>query len=113
MILWTAALLTSEPAEFSHEHFPEEVGFSLAKTLHVGMYAALTFVGLLLPLPAGFRWLPVAALPIHGFVTEYLQQFVPLRYGCWQDVLIDHVGIVAGIGAYCWLQRRLNRFAAP
>lgn len=106
--VWTAALLTSYPAEFSHETFQPEVGFSLAKSLHVGVYAGFAVLAMLLPLPRGWRVLPIAVLSLHGLLTEYFQQFVPLRYGCWQDVVIDHVGIVLGVLVAWWIERRMK-----
>ena len=43
------------------------------------------------------RWLLVAFLSLHGMATEYVQTFVPDRYGSWTDVGIDHIGIALGL----------------
>jgi VanZ family protein len=86
------------PVQLKEELFSPDLGFSAGKALHIGVYAALAGSALLLPGVAGWRWLPIASLSLHALLTEYLQTFVQ-RSGCWEDVLIDHVGIVAGVAA--------------
>lgn len=100
---WTTALLTPQPAEFAQATFEPEAAFTAAKSLHVCAYTVLTLLCLWLR-PARFRaaWLlfPTA----HALATEYLQGYVPLRTPSWEDVAIDHVGIVIGL-AVMWIGR--------
>jgi VanZ family protein len=101
LALWTVALLTPQPVELGHEVLPEEAAFPVAKGLHVGVYAFLTATSAWLGVRGGRRWLLPLALLLHGGLTEYLQTFVPLRIGCWQDVAIDAGGIALGL-ALTW-----------
>jgi VanZ family protein len=94
--LWTAALLTTFPVEVNKALFTPEAGFTAGKSLHVAAYAGLTLLGLVLPLPAGWRLAPVAVLSLHAFGTEWVQPFVG-RTGSLRDVLLDHLGILLGL----------------
>src|SRR5262249_6506336 len=97
LAVWTAALLTPQPVQAAQAVLPPEMEFPTAKTLHVGAYAFLTVLACRLPRGGPCRWLPLAVLSLHGLGTEYLQQFVESRCGCWQDVGLDHVGIALGL----------------
>ncbi len=105
---WTYALLSHVPVEVNHELFPPTIGLSLGKLLHVVAYAVLACGGMILPLRAGWRWLPIAILSVHTVITEYLQQFVD-RTGCWEDVFIDHAGILVGVLLALCLSARRER----
>jgi VanZ family protein len=104
---WTAALLTTAPAHVSHHVLAPSLGFPISKALHIGAYAFLTMLLGSLPI-RGWRWFLLACLSLHACATEYLQQFVPLRTGCVQDVLIDHLGIALGLALSWnrWCSRR-------
>jgi VanZ family protein len=93
---WTLALVTTYPAQIKQQVLPREAGFPASKLLHLSAYAFLTGFAAFLPSRGGRRWLPLVVLSLHGFGTEYCQTFVPLRYGCWSDVAIDHAGIFVG-----------------
>lgn len=95
--LWALALLTPQPVEVGKAILPPEAMFSASKGLHIGAYAFLTGVAAWLPAWRNWRWLPVAILSLHGFGTEFFQQFVPARHGCLEDVGIDHIGIAMGL----------------
>jgi VanZ family protein len=94
---WTVALLTTFPVRVQESLIPPEGHFVSSKGLHVGAYAFLTGLIGWLPVRGRWRWLLVAVLSLHGCATEYLQQFVEGRTGCWEDVGIDHIGIVLGL----------------
>jgi VanZ family protein len=95
--LWTAALITPYPIRASHEMLPPDVGFSIGKTLHIGVYAVLACA---LPwlVRGGARWWLLGFLSFHAAVTELIQQFVPDRTGSLSDVGINHIGILLGVG---------------
>ena len=69
---------------------------TFGKLAHVASYAILTAGTFLLPI--GWTGWAVCAvgMSLHGFGTEYVQTFTG-RQGCWSDVGIDHIGIVAGL----------------
>lgn len=94
--IWTLALVTTYPAQIKQQVLPREASFPASKMLHVSAYAFLAGFAAFLPSRGGWRWLPLVVLSLHGFGTEYWQTFVPMRYGCWSDVAIDHVGILLG-----------------
>jgi VanZ family protein len=97
LAIWALALLTPQPVEIEKKIVPPEAIFSASKGLHIAAYAFLTGAAAWLPMWRGQRWLPVAIMSLHGCGTEFFQQFVPTRHGCWQDVGIDHIGIVLGL----------------
>jgi hypothetical protein len=97
LAVWTFSLVTPYPVQVEQEVLPAEAGYPTAKLLHVGMYAFLAAFTAFLPARGALRWLPVLALSLHGFGTEYWQTFVPLRTGCWADVGLDHAGILLGL----------------
>jgi VanZ family protein len=95
--LWTAALVTSYPAQLSHDVLAKSMQLPTAKMLHVVAYGGLTALIPWLGLPLGWRWVFLAFLSLHTVGTEYVQIFVPLRTGSATDVLIDHGGILLGV----------------
>lgn len=102
---WTAALLTTFPAHVHQSLLPRPAQFPTAKLLHVSAYAFLTALAFWPPLCPRRRWLPVAVLSLHGFVTEFLQQWVDERHGSLRDVGLDHAGIALGL-LLVWAWRR-------
>jgi VanZ family protein len=97
LTLWTLALLTPHPVYISKAVLPAHAQFPVAKCLHVGAYAFLTVLAGWLGVRGWRRWLLPAFLVCHAMATEYLQNFVPLRNGSWDDVGLDTVGIVIGL----------------
>jgi VanZ family protein len=89
------ALLTLFPVALSRQ-LPEGLRFPTAKVAHVSAYTFLTVLTVWLPVRGRARWLCVAFLSLHSFVTEYLQTFVG-RGGELRDVGWDHLGIVLGL----------------
>jgi VanZ family protein len=81
----------------------DTVGQKVTDKLTVGKYAhAFAYGGFTIMtfgLPVRWRgWLIcVLVLSMHGFLTEYVQTFVPTRHGRWEDVQIDHYGIAGGL----------------
>lgn len=104
--LWTWKLLVPNPVPESvtdelSAFLPLDWKFWAAKSLHVGGYAFLTVLAVTLPVPRRWAWRLAALLALHGAGTEIGQTFVPGRYGCVRDVVIDCVGV--GIGVALWL----------
>jgi VanZ family protein len=108
--VWTLALVTPQPAEIAQDVLPQQAHFPISKTLHVSAYAFLTALAAWLRVRGPKRWLLVAFLSLHGFLTEYIQNFVPLRTGTWRDVGLDHLGILLGL-AVSWKWWRAGRLA--
>jgi VanZ family protein len=102
-LLWTAALVTPQPARLSDKVLPEGARFPTAKVLHVTAYAllcALTGWQRFAP-----RWRPLLllALSAHACATEVVQLYIPLRHGSWQDAALNHVGLYLGVvAAWRW-----------
>jgi VanZ family protein len=107
MVGWTLSLLTPYPVRVGHDVLPAQAAFPVAKGLHLTVYAGLTVLSAWLFVRRSRRWLLLAVLSLHGFLTEYIQTFVPARTGCWQDVGLDHIGIAAGflLSIRWWLAR--------
>jgi VanZ family protein len=51
--------------------------------------------------PQRVRWWLLAFLVAHAFVTEMIQQFVPLRTGSLRDACINLIGLAIGV-ALTW-----------
>jgi VanZ family protein len=104
-VVWTAALLTTEPVHVAQAILPPPVIFPAAKLLHVSAYALLAVLSGWLFLSARWRWVLLVFMCFHAFGTEFLQQFVPERGPSFWDVGIDHIGIAIGLTISCkwWL----------
>jgi VanZ family protein len=77
--------------------------FVLAKTGHVGAYALLTILSGWLHVPFRFRLLLLFFLMAHAAATEWIQLNFSHRGGTVDDVVLDHLGIAAGlIVAWKW-----------
>jgi VanZ family protein len=100
---WTVALLTPEPAVLAESVLSEEAlpgSFNLA---HLSCYAVMSALSGWLRVPASRRWLLLAFLSSHAFLTEFAQAFIPGRSASLADVAIDHLGILIGVVAtYRW-----------
>ena len=101
VVVWTLMLVTPHPARVMHDVLPEKATWPVAKAGHISAYAFLTVLSTWLGVRGGKRWLLLAFLSLHGMATEYIQTFVPGRTGCWEDVGIDHLGILLGL-ALSW-----------
>jgi len=69
----------------------------IAKTGHVCAYALMTILSGWLRLPVRFRLLLLFFLMAHAAATEWIQLNVSHRSGTVQDVVLDHLGIAAGL----------------
>jgi VanZ family protein len=106
--LWTWKLLEPHPVpeDLQDELNRAGLSFVAAKSLHAAGYAFLTILAATLPAPQRWRYFLVGMLVLHGVATEIGQTFVPNRTGRVYDVLIDWVGITAGVGLVWWWGRR-------
>ncbi len=82
-------------------------GTIVRKTAHLCEYALL---GLLLHLllrswGQEMKWLPILVGIAYAVSDEVHQAFVPGRLGSPTDVLIDAVGVIAGVYAIPWIQK--------
>ena len=77
VIVWTAALLTTEPVYVARAVLAPPVIFSTSKLLHLSAYAVLAVLSGWLFVPARWRWVLVVFMCFHAFGTEFFQQFVP------------------------------------
>jgi len=93
--------------EEGREAAKETVDFLVRKGAHMTEYAVLAVLLVKSFLPPGARlegrefmrcaaWALMIAVPYAG-LDEFHQRFVPGRYGCVRDVLIDTCGMVIGI----------------
>jgi VanZ family protein len=94
-------LLEPQPVpEALAAHLTGEARFAAAKSLHAGVYCALTLLAVTLPLPNRWRWALAVLLALHGVGTEIGQTYVPGRTGSARDVLIDWSGVAAGVAIW-------------
>ncbi len=97
LTLWTAALVTPFAVQAGHEVLPEDTHYPVSKLLHLAVYAGLVLLTAWLPASRRLRpWL-LALLLAHGPLTEFVQCYVPLRFGSLADVGLDSLGIVVGL----------------
>jgi VanZ family protein len=88
----------------------ERARFVAAKGLHAGGYCFLTLLAVALPVPNRWRWRFAGLLALHGVATEIGQTYVPGRFGSARDVLIDWLGVCAGVLMWrAWKQRAESR----
>jgi VanZ family protein len=94
--LWTTGLVFPMPEQrFSVEETTRR--FLVGKAVHVAAYAVMTMLSGYLRLPIRFRLLLLFFLMFHAAVTEFIQLSVSNRSGTLQDVVLDHLGILAGL----------------
>ena len=111
---WTTALLTPQPVELADSLLGEDSAFLSGKVLHVGAYAFFAALTGWLRAPVRLRWLLLAFLSLHAFGTEFFQGFVPLRVPAWNDVALDHVGILLGcLLSWKWWRDRPRGLKPP
>jgi len=94
---WSAALLTTKPAQVAVATLAPPALQYTGKTLHVVCYALLAVLTGWLQPPRRLGWLLLLFLSLHAFGTEYGQRFVPMRGPSLLDVGWDHLGIVLGL----------------
>lgn len=103
VLLWTTLLVIP---------FPESADWGLleptivhkaivAKTGHVCAYALMTVLTAWLRTGPLLRVLMLYFLMLHGAVTEWIQGNIASRTGLVSDVLLDHLGVLAGL-ALTW-----------
>ncbi|HYE95678.1 MAG TPA: VanZ family protein [Rubricoccaceae bacterium] len=101
--LWAAAMLVV--ASIPGEHLPEFLLLSKDKLLHLVSFGGLAFLGL-----RAFPDLPLrifAAGFAYGVLIELYQEVMPLgRFADPYDALANGVGLLLGLGAGWWAQRR-------
>jgi VanZ family protein len=98
IVLLTAALVTPYPAHAAHSVFPDpDEQFTAAKTVHITMYALFAIMSGWVRIAASRRWLLLVVMSVHACLTEFVQTYVPERYGTWQDVAINHCGLYLGL----------------
>ncbi len=96
--VWTWKLLEPSPVpEHLARRLQPEWKFILAKCLHCGGYATLTFLATTLPVSRFWCRCFVLLLALHGAGTEIGQTFIPNRTGTVRDVIIDWIGIALGV----------------
>jgi VanZ family protein len=108
---WFVALVTSQPAQVAQGALPERAINPTSSALHVAAYVVLTALTLALPASARVRWLLVAAVVLHALVSEYLQQFIPLRVSSVEDAVCNLAGVGAGAVLWAAVRRALGRSA--
>jgi VanZ family protein len=107
--LWTWKLLEPHPVpeELSEGLAALELNYLAAKSLHAGGYAFLTVLAGTLPVPQRWRYFLIGLLICHGVASEIGQYLMEVgRTGRVSDVLIDWVGITAGVLVIRWWDRR-------
>lgn len=106
LAILTWALCSPDPAKAAQDLLPSEMTFTASKSVHVFSYAFMAVLVVWLPATPGQRLALWVLLALHGAVTEYIQTFVPGRFGSVGDVLIDLSGLCLGLALARYLLRR-------
>lgn len=78
--------------------------------LHAGAFATLTAVlGRAYYEPGRWRW-PVRWMVLYGLALELVQSFIPDRSAEVKDLIVDAVGIAAGVALWCYAIPHLERW---
>ncbi len=106
LVVWTTALLTTEPVHVARAVLGPSFIFPTAKLLHVAAYSLFAILSGWLFLPGRWRWILLIFMSFHAAGTEFFQQFIPERGPSIRDVGIDHFGIAIGLIISCnwWLK---------
>ena len=75
----------------------EELRFIATKGFHLLAFTFLAVLGGWLRVPMFSRPLWLLVFSLYACGTEYLQQWVPTRHGCWQDAALNHLGLFFGL----------------
>lgn len=97
---WTAMLLLpgqATEALASINELLQSRKFIVAKSLHILGYVTLALLSGWWRVPLRYRWLLMFFLMVHATVTELLQLLIG-RGGRLEDVGLDHLGILLGVG---------------
>ena len=119
---WSLTLLTSQGVDWAEAIFPDKaircvvansldvlqlhtrfmpsdntIRYTAAKSLHVAAYGCFAILSGWLGVPRRGRWLLLVLMSLHAFGTELLQNLVPRRHGCMEDVGFDHLGLYLGL----------------
>ena len=98
VVVISAFLLTPQPVVAAQAVVASaDVRFLAAKTFHLLAYALLAVLGGWLGVSRAGRPLLLLVLSLHACGTEFFQQFVALRSGCWQDAALNHMGLYFGL----------------
>jgi|GEM_PF-2967735 len=96
-VAWTVALLVPIPHQTASEILgSDDAKFWFAKTLHMSMYAIITFLAGTFRLDRRERVAVLATIFAHAGLTEFFQQFVG-RGASVRDVAVNSTGIVLGV----------------
>lgn len=114
-------LLSPTPPKMSAAILPDHLTFWASKGVHLGAFAFLAAVAVLLTIAPRHRLLLGGTLVAFAAVTEYLQTFVEGRYGCVADVCINLTGITLGVGlalgwraaSSAWVRRPASATTTP
>lgn len=98
VLLLSTILLTPQPAHVAQAVFSaEDTRFTAVKMFHLMAYVGLAILSGWLRVPMTRRPLLLFVLSLHACGTEFFQQFIPARAGCWQDAALNHVGLYFGL----------------
>jgi VanZ family protein len=97
LLVWTASLVTPQPARASAATLPTEAQFPAAKSLHIAGYGLLCVLTAWQRFAPRWRPLLLLALSAHAVMTEVIQLYVPERHASYVDVALDHVGLYLGV----------------
>jgi len=98
-LAWTAALVLpiSAPTFGTTEEMRGLVRLLLAKTAHVTVYACWAAFTGWLRAPLRVRLFLLMFLMAHAVGTEWVQTYVPARFGSLRDAALDQAGIFIGV----------------
>lgn len=94
---WTRSLLVENPVGVVNDPDLAYKLFLFSKTVHVTAYALFAALSGWLHVPGRSRWLLLAFMSLHAFLTEYGQRYFTTRHPSLRDVGLDHAGIVLGV----------------
>lgn len=95
LVVWSYLLLTPGPAYFNRDYITPHTDLPITKFLHLCAYAFFTILAGTIQSPLKIGYLLLISL--NAVWTEVFQQFVPDRHGCWEDMVLDHFGILVGL----------------
>jgi VanZ family protein len=110
LLLTTALVLPGEAVNQWPGGISPGRKFLIAKTGHVCAYALMTILSGWLRVPVRFRLPLLFFLMAHAALTELIQLHVSNRTGTVDDVVLDHLGIAAGLlVSWKWWSRDVTR----
>ncbi|WP_128544347.1 VanZ family protein [Larkinella soli] len=102
---WTIAIFLG--CAWPNDELPEEIVTVNDKFIHASIFAVWAILwGMVYRLPARLFWIGV----LYGFGIECYQGIMPInRTFDWFDLLADSLGVLIGVSAVTFFQRRLSR----